>query len=248
MHKKYLEYAGLSEKEAVVYLSLLEAGAISAMEIVKKTDLKKSIVYLILEDLVKKNFVREVVSGKRVKYEAGPTEVFRDIIKNKQSQLAEEAKRIETVISELNTIEKDLGEKPTVRFFEGKDGVKHSIEEYVSMKNYSEGKDYDVYSYDVMEKVFSENDIKNIDEKRINKNVRFKAIYSGAGKIIHGDKDKEPIKIDQERFPLLCDIGVFENDVRIHTLGKKPYGIHIKSKELATTLKSLMEYIFAIKV
>lgn len=230
-----------------MYLTLLGVGVISAIELAKKTGLKKSIVYLILESLVKRGFVREVTIGKRVKYEAESPEVLRKIIKDKQGKLDEEIKRIETIISELKSIERDLGEKPEAKFFEGRDGVKQSIHEYVSAEGFSEGKDYGMYSYDVFKKLFTDNDIKDIDNKRVHNNIRFKAIYSGIEKVIDGDKTKEVIKIDQDRFPILCDIGIFNDDVRIHTLGTKPYGIFIKSKELATTLKSLMEYVFSQK-
>ena len=247
MHKKYLEYAGLSEKESEVYLTLLGVSSISAMELVKKTGLKKSMVYLVLENLVKRGLVKEMTVGKRVKFVAESPEVFRDVIRQRQTQLQDESKRIETIISELKTIEKDFGEKLETKFYEGREGIKTSIEEHVSLKNYSVEQDYGIYSYDVFGKLFNSNDVKLIDKKRIDENARFKAIYSGAGKIIHGDKNKQPIKIDQDRFPILCDIGVFNDHVRIHTLGNKPYGIHIKSNELATTLKSLMEYIFSQK-
>ncbi len=248
MHKKYLEYVGLSEKEAIIYLALLEVGTISGLDLAKKTGLKKSIVYVILEVLVKRGLAREVIIGKRVQYQSESPDVLRDIIKSKRHKLDDEAHRIETIVSELKSIEKDTGEKPHTRFFDGREAVKVSIEEHVSMDNFSEGKNYGVYSYDVLSKIFSDTDVKNMDEKRIDRDASFKVIYSGAGKVIHTDKNKEAIKIDQDRFPILCDIGVFGDDVRIHTLSKKPYGIHIKSKELAVTLKSLMEYIFSQRV
>jgi len=247
MHKKYLEYAGLSEKEADIYLMLLKTDTLSAIDISRKTALKKSIVYIVLESLVKKNLAREVTVGKRVNYEAESPDILRAFVQDKRNKFEEEAKRIETVIGELKTIEKDLGERPEVRFYEGREAVKNAIDEYVSLKDFSSGQDYGIYSYDLMKQIFSTQDIASIDQKRIKNNVVFKAIYTGAEKVIEGDKNQELIKIDQGRFPILSDISIFNDEVRIHTLGKKPYGIYIKNKEFATTLKSLIEYIFAQK-
>ncbi len=247
MHKKYLEYAGLSEKEAEIYLALLTADISSAIEISRKTALKKSIVYIVLESLVKKGLVREVTIGKRVNYEAESPDVLKMFIQEKRNKFEEEAKRIETVISELKSLEKNLGDKPEVRFYEGRDAVKNAIDEYVSAEDFSSGKDYGIYSYDLMKQIFSVQDIATIDQKRIERNVVFKAIYTGAETVIEGGNNQELIKIDQERFPILSDIGIFNDEVRMHTLGKKPYGILIKNKEIATTLKSLIEYIFAQK-
>ena len=245
MHKKYLEYAGLSEKEADIYLELLKTDTASAMDLSRKTTIKKSIVYVILESLVKKGLIREVTVGKRTDYQAESPDVLRAFVQDKRNRFEEEARRIETVIGELKMIEKDPGERPEVRFYEGKDAVKRSIDEYVLLQGFSSGKDYGIYSYDLMKQIFTAENIAAIDQKRVENNVVFKAIYTGADKVIEGGKEQESIKIDQERFPILCDIGIFNDQIRIHTLGKKPHGIFIKSKEIATTLKSVIEYIFS---
>ena len=247
MHKKYLEYAGLSEKEADVYLLLLKTETLSAITISRKAALKKSIVYIVLESLVNKNLVREITIGKRTHYKAESPDILRAFVQDKRNKFEEEARRIETIIGELKTIEKDLGERPEVCFYEGQEAVKNEIYEYVSLENFSSGQDYGIYSYDLMKRLFSTQDIATIDQKRIDNNIVFKAIYTGSEEVIEGKKNQELIKIDQERFPLLSDIGIFNDEVRIHTLGKKPYGIFIKNKEFATTLKSLIEYIFAQK-
>lgn len=247
MHKKYLEYAGLSEKESDIYLALLKTDAISAIDLARATSLKKSIVYILLESLVKRGLVREVTVGKRVQYEAESPDVLRMVIQDKRNRVEEEAKRLETIISELKTIERDLGERPIVQYYEGRDAVKHSVDEYVSAEDFSNGKDYGIYSYDLMGKIFTPKDVEIIDKKRIESNAVFKAIYTGIDKVIEGNSNQNLIKIDQDRFPILCDIGIFNDEVRIHTLGKKPYGIFIKNKEIATTLKSVIEYIFAQK-
>ena len=247
MHKKYLEYAGLSEKESEIYLALLKTGAVSAMDLARTTSLKKSIVYITLETLVKRGLVREVTVGKRTQYEAESPDTLRMVIQDKRNRVEEEARRLETIISELKSIERDLGERPIVQYYEGREAVKQAIDEYVAAEDFSSGKDYGIYSYDLLKKIFTDKDIKIIDEKRIKNNIQFKAIYTGVEKVIEGDKTQALMKIDQDRFPILCDIGIFNDEVRIHTLGKKPYGIFIKNKELATTLKSIIEYVFAQK-
>ena len=247
MHKKYLEYAGLSEKEADIYLTLLTSDTASAIDISRKTTLKKSSVYIILESLVKKGLVREVTVGKRVHYEAETPDILRAFIQDKRNRFEEEAKRIETIIGELKSLEKNLGDRPEVRFYEGREAIKNAIDEYVSLEGFSNGKDYGIYSYDLMKKIFTAEDIASIDQKRIKHNVVFKAIYTGIDTVIEGQKSQDLIKIDQDRFPILSDISIFNDEVRMHTLGKKPHGILIKNKEIATTLKSIIEYIFAQK-
>ena len=151
--------------------------------------------------------------------------MLRIVIQEKRNRIEDEARRLETIISELKTIERDLGERPIVQYYEGRDAVKHSIEEYASAKDFSNGKDYGIYSYDLMKKIFTLTDIEAIDKKRIENNAVFKAIYTGIDKVIESNNNQLLTKIDHDRFPILCDIGIFNNEIRIHTLGKKPCGL-----------------------
>ena len=52
------------------------------------------------------------------------------------------------------------------------------------------------------------------------------------------------IKIDEKKYPILCDISVYNDIIRVHTLGKSISSMVIKSKDFAETMKSLFEFIF----
>ena len=49
------------------------------------------------------------------------------------------------------------------------------------------------------------------------------------------------MRIDNKMYPLSCDISIFEDEVRIHMLGKDMHGILIKNQELAETLVSIFK-------
>lgn len=245
MKNKYLEYLGLSEKEALIYLYLLKADSLSAIELSRITNIKKATTYIVIEELVKKNLVKEVRVGKRVHFQAESPEKFRTIYENKKNDIEEQLRRVDSIIAELKSVERKSGERPIIKFYEGKVAVKDEIAEYVKQEGFSEGEDFGIYSYDLMDKIFSKKDIENMDDARIKNNVRFNAIYTGTGKYYEKNKNQRLIKIDQEQFPITCDIGIFNDEVRIHTLGKDVFGIKIKNKEISTTLKSLIKYVFA---
>lgn len=245
MKNKYLEYLGLSEKEALIYLNLLKADSLSAIELSRITNIKKATTYIVIEELVKKNLVKEVQVGKRVHFQAESPEKFRTIYENKKNDVEEQLRRVDSIIAELKSVERKSGERPIIKFYEGKVAVKDEIAEYVKQEGFSEGEDFGIYSYDLMDKIFSKKDIENMDNARIKNNVRFNAIYTGTGKYYEKNKNQQLIKIDQEQFPITCDIGIFNDEVRIHTLGKDVFGIKIKNKEISTTLKSLIKYVFA---
>lgn len=244
---KYLEYLGLSEKEALVYFELLKSNVLSGIELSRETGLKKPTVYVILDSLMQKKMIKEVSVGKRVHYMAESPDVFMEILEKKQSELDKQFKKINDIIFELRSVERKPGERPVVKFFEGKEAVKESIHDFVSQVGYSPGDDYGVYSYDHAERIFTKQDIEEIDRRRIENNIKFKAIYSGGTKFIQGRENQELIKIAQDRFPLETDISIYGDEVLIHIYGKDLFGVSIKNKEFSTTMKSLLEYIFSFK-
>lgn len=247
IHKKYLEYLGLSDKEALVYIELLRSDSLSGIELSRNTGIKKATVYLIIESLVSKSLIREIKVGKRLHFKAESPDQLKVIFDKKKFELESQMRNIQEIIFELKSIEKKVGTKPSVTYYEGKEAVKSSIEEYVGQIGYSHGDDYGIYSYDLFEKIFSKRDIEEIDKKRIDNNVKFKAIYTGGNKFIPNKPNQELIKIAQDMFPIESEILIFNDEVKIHTLGKDVFGISIKNKEFATTMKSLIEYVFSLR-
>lgn len=247
IHKKYLEYLGLSDKEALLYIELLKSDSLSGIELSRNTGIKKATVYLIIDSLVSKDLIREIKVGKRIHFKAESPDQFKVIFDKKKYELESQMKNIQEIIFELKSIEKKVGTKPSVTYYEGKQAMKESIEEYVGQIGYSQGDDYGIYSYDLFEKIFSKKDIEEIDRKRIENNVKFKAIYTGGNKFIPNKPNQELIKIAQDMFPIESEILIFNDEVKIHTLGKDVFGISIKNKEFATTMKSLIEYVFSLR-
>lgn len=251
MYQKNLEYLGLSEKEAVVYSALLKVDKAQAILLARQLSMKPPTIYVILDSLLRKHLVYEVQVGKRAFYAAESPDALRTLVEMEKAEADIKIKRAERIIAELKTVDKDSGERPTVRFYEGKEALKQSIKEYVEAEDFSEGMDYGIYSYDLLPKIFDQKSLIEIEQKRIKNNIRFRALYTGEQKVIdRSSKLQESVKLDQDQFPIECDIGIFKDEVRFHTAinkGESPSGIVIKNREIATTLKSIIDYIFALR-
>src|SRR3989338_5621069 len=65
-----LKQMGLSEKQAEVYLSLLELGESPMTKIARKANLKRPTVYLIIDELMVLGLCSEIVKGKKKVYSA----------------------------------------------------------------------------------------------------------------------------------------------------------------------------------
>ncbi len=67
---KLLEQTGFTEKEARVYLALLELGKGDVSDIAKIAELKRSIIYVLLEELIKRGYISELPNQKINTYHA----------------------------------------------------------------------------------------------------------------------------------------------------------------------------------
>jgi HTH-type transcriptional regulator, sugar sensing transcriptional regulator len=78
-----LENLGLSEKEAKVYLALLELGQASAYRVAQKAGVKKPTTYVLLDDLMKKELVLKLPGAKKQMFVAKSPEEFFSIARNR---------------------------------------------------------------------------------------------------------------------------------------------------------------------
>src|SRR3989344_3806476 len=115
-----LESLGLNEKEAKVYMALLQLGRASAYSVSEKSGLKKPTTYVILGELVKKGLVSKVPRMRKQLFVAkSPDEFF---------ALAEERLALaKKVLPELMAMAG--GDQPKVRsiFYEGLGGVRQAL-------------------------------------------------------------------------------------------------------------------------
>jgi sugar-specific transcriptional regulator TrmB len=65
---KLLNNIGLNEKEAQIYLAALELGESSIQDLAKKSDLKRTTLYYIIDELVKKGVIMVSKTGKKQYY------------------------------------------------------------------------------------------------------------------------------------------------------------------------------------
>lgn len=116
IHK--VEKLGLSDNEAATYLAALEvAFGVSIAGIARKTGIKRSTVYLALASLMKRGLISMSRRGNRHIYVAEDPRVFAEKLKEQESYLR-------GLLPELLSMTNALARKPTIRFFEGIEGIK----------------------------------------------------------------------------------------------------------------------------
>jgi sugar-specific transcriptional regulator TrmB len=244
MFEKYLQEIGLSDKEASVYLNLLSSGHSSAAEISRTTNIKRPTVYTILESLSKKGLASETTQGNKTRYQAEPPERLETFVERQKNLLEEKSKTLHSVIPELKIMQRESSDKPIVKYYEGKEGVLSSLEELFNAKEKSEESIYFIYPKDKVDEIWTEKDRVAYKNKRMTVGLKSKTVYTWPQSQIGDTSDgSERFKIDQEKYPLKADIAIYGDKVKIHTLTERLSGIFIQNRDVADTLKSLINYI-----
>lgn len=233
-----LEKVGLSEKEARVYLATLELAQSSVQDVAKKSGINRTTVYVILESLIKKGLCSTYSKDKKIYYMAESPDVLMNIFDLQKKAIEDKQKRIEELMPQLRSVFNRQESKPVVRFFEGKEGLRAMSNELLS----SQAKIIRmIYSVDALKNVFSDTERDQSRKIRINKNIKSKVLYTFHTGELSSTPDGERIKIPEAEFPVNSDIALFDNKIRIASLGKKLNGVIIENEDMYNTFVSLFD-------
>jgi sugar-specific transcriptional regulator TrmB len=247
MLEKYLQSIGLTDKESSVYLALVQVDNASVLDLSKKTKLKRPTVYVVLDSLSKKGLVSETTIGKKTHYQAEPPERLETFVERQKLVLDESSKRLKDIIPEIKSIQRESGERPVVKYFEGRDGILSMLEEVFGQDDGQKGEYIHViYPQDKLKEIFTDQEREKYRNLRLKRNIKSKAIYTSSSER-PSDNTSDRIQINQNKYPLLCDITIYKDRLSISILGKKLSGIFVQSQDLADTLRSLFGVIFDSK-
>lgn len=243
MFEKYLQEIGLNEKEAMLYLALLQMDNDSVANLAKKTKINRSTVYFVLEGLEKKGLVSEVRLDKKVHYAAESPERLETYVERQKVVLEEHAARLKDIIPQMKSVQREQGERPIVKYFEGRDGAISAYTEFYEMHDDKAKDGYFIYNRDLLGEVFTLKEMDIFRNIRLGKKVNPISVYNNkSGEIVFEDPGQRK-RIDESIYPITSDITIIEDRIIVTTLGDKISAILIKSKDLSETLKSLVRKI-----
>jgi HTH-type transcriptional regulator, sugar sensing transcriptional regulator len=237
--KKQLEKLGLVDKEAKVYLALLELGQSTAQDTATKSGLNRATTYVILEALIKKNLVKTLTRNHKSYFAVeNPLQII-DLLYKEQKDAAEKIEVAKTIMPELEMLNRLTTSKTKVKFFEGADGV------VMIRKGFFKDKPK------MVEEIFNINnalkhfpslpkDHRSISER---KKIKFKTItiYDPSKPI-----PKLPLLYKEERkylpknkFPFNADFTFYKNKTILISVNENIMGVVIENKEITEAMRSL---------
>jgi sugar-specific transcriptional regulator TrmB len=244
MLENFLKELGFSDKETKVYLELLKVDNDSVLSLSKKTKLNRTTLYPVLQSLAKKGLISETTVDKKVRYLAEPPERLQTYIERQRVKLDEQKKVLKDIIPQLKSFQREEGERPVISYFEGKEGVISAMKDYFNKPTSPNDEAFFLSDPDLLNEVFTKQEIASAGKDRREMNIKsFTFFTSEKGETGEDTEISKFYKIDHEKYPILCDIGIYKDSVRIHTLGDKVSAIYIKSKDVATSLRSVFKLL-----
>lgn len=234
---KLLESSGFTQKEAQVYLALLELSAGTVTEIAKVTGLKRAIIYVILEGLIKRGYASGLPEQKINTYQA----VDPSFILN---HLKSTAKNFSEMLPMLRTLHNKGKRKPKIAYIENKDGIWKIYQEF----NLAEDAFF-ISSYQDIEKMFPggvENWIRDYRKGIIK--VRGKHLIPnnpaeiGFGRALKSANQEVRIMENARKFKM--DFTLCGNKLAITSFENDPFIVVIESEELVASMRPLFEIIW----
>jgi sugar-specific transcriptional regulator TrmB len=236
-----LQKIGLSEKEAKVYLAALELGPSPVQKIASKAKVNRATTYVILEGLMKKGIITTFDQGKKRLFVAEGPHALKNVIHHQQEELDKKEQMLEGLFSQLQSVHNTLPNKPVVRFFDGKEGLKSMLEELLESKTTQARV---VYPTHAVANLFNEEERKDYRERRVKKGIKIKSIYSDRGL----DQMKNPLsdrkRVPEEKFSFTSEIEIWEDKVIFAALEGQVSGVMIQSQAMAQTMRTLFDMAF----
>lgn len=122
--KNIFKQLGLKEEHAKVYLTNLERGESSITKLAVKSDIPRTTLYPIIEELVKTGLLVKILNKGKSNYQAAEPELLLTLLEKKQIEIAQSLKSVQSNLSELKAMQNSNKKKPKIEFLEGADGIK----------------------------------------------------------------------------------------------------------------------------
>jgi HTH-type transcriptional regulator, sugar sensing transcriptional regulator len=240
INKNQLIDLGFGNKEASVYIALLELGPSTTTEISRRAKINRTTGYDVLESLASDGLVNTLGETKIQKFVAENPDKVIVFLENKIKQGQEKLKQAYNLLPELFSIYNEK-EKPKVKFYEGAENIKEIFEDTLTAKN-------EIIGYAVGTDAFEavgEEYLRDYFKRRVLKNIKVRVIAPDDPdtlKVTANDKKelRESLIVPKDKFYFTTETNIYNNKVLIMSW-KEKFAVLIESEEIADAQKKVFE-------
>lgn len=241
--KQFLLSAGLSEKEARVYLVLLALGRGTVSEIARQSNINRTTGYDLLDTLVSYGLIR--ISGKEPKqeYVAESPDAIVVFLEKRKKETEDHLQKAKSIIPQLKSIH-TLTDRPQVKFYEGSDGLQQVYEDTLTSHE-------EIRAYASIDDVHAAlpGYFPKYYKRRAQKGIPIRAIFTDnrEGRELSKfdvEEKRQSVFIPSDQYEFHPEINIYDDKIMIASWREK-LGIIIESAEIAEAMKKIYELAWA---
>lgn len=236
MNPDFLLKFGFSEKEASLYLALLETGTTTVGELVKRADVNRSTAYVILESLIQRGLVALSERNKVSTYTPAPPEQLVQHLQERVQTYTNLVREAQTLLPDLKTIYT----KPRIRYYEGLEGIKTAYEDTLTSRECIRA----FCSYEDMHRTLPDY-FPEYYRRRAAKRIFARAINPDTSESReraerNAQEARETRLVPGDRYTFTPEINIYDKKVVFFSWLER-FALMIESQEIADALKKAFE-------
>jgi len=237
-HISLLHDLGLTEKESLVYLAVLELGNASVIDIAERAGIKRTSIYNFVDHLVGLGIIRQSLKDGHKRYQAvSPT----SLLEIQQKRLT----ALESRMAELTALTNlEVTEKPRIQYFEGTEQMQQIEKESLECKE-----ELAIWNRKrVIEQLGGPEYMEELDRQRRAKGVKIRLIaVKDEDQVFQGGESDETreIRYAPTGTTLPMAVSIYDTGkVGYITSQAEKFGILIESRELEQTMRVMFESLW----
>jgi sugar-specific transcriptional regulator TrmB len=237
----------LSRNEALLYIYLSQNEKRSALEISRDMKISRTKAYRILEALVKKGFVEEIIDYPGRRFKAKSYDVIEKLIREESERVQKLQASLPSLLNQLESLQLQSRSNSKITYHKGIDGLKQ-----ITWNSIKADKELRIFEVDQdMSKFTGTSFAERVREEFSMKGTMTKQLTNSPS--IEGFTDNEEyvnrcmqVKyIDPKRLSLDFELLIYNEVVALYsTAEEEPFGIEIYNKDLARMQKQIFDFIW----
>lgn len=229
-----LQTLGFAQPEIDLYKACLLLGTSSQEELLSETEFPKLTFQAALQSLKEKGMITVMLTNQTEQFQA---ESPAKLIKFARTQVQESVDALAILEDQKGVLEGQMSdEKPTVRFFEGKEGLKSMLNEFNQMEGDSA---LLCYSPQHVHQAFSPEEVQDQQDIFTTKNIQAESICFSDKDLLRETTNVNKHLVNIHHFPFSIDLEIYDNKVAIASLVDNKHGVIIESESIANSFRQL---------
>lgn len=254
MIDKLLQSIGLSDKETVMYVTLLRNGMQPISVLSKKANLNRGTGYVILHSLLSKGLIVKTVK-KGVQYFAplDPQQLVK-YVDHREKALKQSRNQLQASMGLFSALMNPLTAKPKIEFFDGQEGARFvldhtltsrekTLRSFLSIADISEFVGADYFSDYTLRRIKAGLTLHALRTREKDREAMSRDVH--AKQYITNKKQKREIRHVPDDLAFPITIYMFDTTLAIISSKEEGFSLMIESRELASMQKKIFDLLWA---